>query len=807
MILSIDHFTKKILYKFIIVTIPVSILIFTFSVSANTVLDDDKEENDVRIDLEKAEEETGIVKPLDIPVVDGSPVIDGNINDEFWNRAIKLTIDYELFPTRLARPTVDTDVYVALGRGKIYLAFFAHDPDPGEIRSSLVPDDAVKNTDYVALTLDTIGNNTRTYEFRVNPHGSTTDLIKGSVSDTYHYDWDAHWESAGTVVDGGYVVEMAIPFSEMDIVEPEEGRNWFLMLSRNYPRSVRHTFASIYALTTTEVPKTEQKNLEIIPYVLYQFSEERDLESDSPVWEKAQQPLQLGLDARWSLDSSTKLSITVNPDFSDVEVDIAKKSINNPFNILLPEKRVFFTEGIDILMTHQPFVYTRNITDPKFGIKFNRRKVRESSSFFYTFDKATSLIIPGNLSSKRVDLDLDSHSGALRYRFDRDSGNSFGLLSTYRIGEEDYRNLFLGADGFLNLSLDDKIRYQVALSNTKYPESLRQELCNGDDCSGPPPETCMIGECGYNESTLRVLKDEDFTGYAMRITYERKSPGWIFAFDYVDVGEDFRGDLGYFTMVDYRLLSARVGYNWFFKTLEGDDGNSRVRFYGVAARQESHDGAKIADIYDIWFEYRGSFQTVFRPGYRIRERAANRYNSGSLEIAGNAPLFHEKFFQWYFETSPLSWFRIGLDGRWGDQIDQRNIRMGKIREFIPQLGLALGRGFLLSFNHTVRWLNVEGGRLFKENYTTFDFSYKPDRKKSFYLIFVNDMTESNPDLYLYESVKSEEIERTYQFVFKYNLSQKSFLTSGIKLVTQDNDNIPREDFSEREIFLKFQYAF
>lgn len=807
MIMSIDYFTKKLPRTYIIAVFLLFVPVFTFSVSASTVLDDDKEENDVMIDIEEAKEGTSIVKPLDIPVVEGAPVIDGDINDEFWRRAIKLTIDYELFPTRLAKPSVDTDVYVAFGQGKIYLAFFAHDPDIREIRSSLVPDDAVKNTDYVALTVDTIGNNTRTYEFRVNPHGSTTDLIKGSVSDTYHYDWDAHWESAGTIVDGGYVVEMAIPFSEMDIVEPEEGRSWFLMLSRNYPRSVRHTFASIYALTTTEIPKTKQSNLMITPYVLYQFSEERDLKSDSPVWAQNQQPLEVGMDAKWFLDSSTKLSITVNPDFSDVEVDIAKKSINNPFNILLPEKRVFFTEGIDILMTHQPFVYTRNITDPKFGIKFNRRKARESSSFFYTFDKETSLIIPGNLSSKRVDLDLNSHSGALRYRFDRESGNSFGLLSTYRIGEEDYRNLFFGFDGFLNLSLDDKIRYQLALSNTKYPESLRQELCDGDDCSEPPPEACIIGECGYNESTLRVLKDGDFSDYAMRITYERKSPGWIFTFDYVDVGEDFRGDLGYFTMVDYRLLSARVGYNWFFKTLEEDDGNSRVRFYGVVARQEAHDGAKIADIYDIWFEYRGSFQTVFRPGYRIRERVANRYNSGSLEIEGNAPLFDEKYFQWYFETSPLSWLRIGLDGRWGDQIDQKNIRMGKIREFIPQLGLALGKGFLLNLSHTSRWLNVEDDRLFKEDYTTFDFSYKPDQKKSFYLIFVNDVTKSNPDLYLYESVRREEVERTYQFVFKYNLSQKTFFTSGIKLVIEDNDDIASENFAGREIFLKFQYAF
>jgi len=54
-----------------------------------------------------------------------------------------------------------------------------------------------------------------------------------------------------------------------------------------------------------------------------------------------------GLDAKIALSSTLNLDVTVNPDFSQVEVDELVTNLTR-FNIRLPEKRTFFLENADI---------------------------------------------------------------------------------------------------------------------------------------------------------------------------------------------------------------------------------------------------------------------------------------------------------------------------------------------------------------------------------------------------------------------------------------------------------------------------
>ena len=56
----------------------------------------------------------------------------------------------------------------------------------------------------------------------------------------------------------------------------------------------------------------------------------------------------LGLDLRWNPISSLSFSTTINPDFSQVEADVAQLDVNNTFTLRFPEKRTFFLEGADL---------------------------------------------------------------------------------------------------------------------------------------------------------------------------------------------------------------------------------------------------------------------------------------------------------------------------------------------------------------------------------------------------------------------------------------------------------------------------
>lgn len=65
---------------------------------------------------------------------------------------------------------------------------------------------------------------------------------------------------------------------------------------------------------------------------------------------------------------------------------------------------------------------------------------------FVVYDRDLSLIIPGNLSSERAELDTESLSGAFRYRYDYSPGTAAGLITTVRTDSEDYYNLVGGVD-------------------------------------------------------------------------------------------------------------------------------------------------------------------------------------------------------------------------------------------------------------------------------------------------------------------------------------------------------------------------
>ena len=94
-------------------------------------------------------------------------------------------------------------------------------------------------------------------------------------------------------------------------------------------------------LNWNEPPGKGRKNLSLIPYV--RASTAKDYEEIKP----ANNDFQAGMDIKVPVSTSLNLDLTMNPDFSQVEVD--EQVINlTLFDIRLPEKRVFFLENSDV---------------------------------------------------------------------------------------------------------------------------------------------------------------------------------------------------------------------------------------------------------------------------------------------------------------------------------------------------------------------------------------------------------------------------------------------------------------------------
>jgi len=811
-------------------------------------------ESDIGLSSESAPDDTGSKIPeINFTVVDDAPVIDGEIIEVFWKNALEFSLDIELYPTRLAPAVVETKAWIQVSKTHIYVAFRASDPRPDKIRSAIREHDASKEDDYVSIIIDPTGTLAKKYEFRVNPHGTLSDVLQDTISDRYIYDWDTDWDGAAKLDDHGYSVEIAIPFESIRSPTKAEDvdHRGVVVLKRSYPRRVDRTLGTVFtyvppdatqslpgsdgveitpviASSTTQpqnpvqdagaaasqkskvesgsanVAKKEKSKFKFTPHYIYHVDEKRSIGGDFEQVDEHNVHA-AGIDIEYQIDSAKNLVFTINPNYTEVEADIARQSINNPFVVFKPEKREFFKSSSEYYNTLIPTVYTRNVIQPEFGAGFLGDYVYSSFGAFGVSDKETEVMVPDSLGSDEVELLESSASAAARYRYSRDR-RSFGLVGTVRTADG-YHNALGGVDGLWDISLDDKLRYQVLVSDTMYPKRFAEDLCEEDDCiDNPAPEFCPLGSCSVNAQVLRAEYDTPLTGYAMKLRYKHDGPDSLYWATYDEYSSDFRADLGFQEQIDIRTVNLAYGRKWYLNTFEDDEGKSRIRGYLTYTHSRSHeDDDQLENGVGIWGEFRGSYQTVFRLGKRYRERAVNRINQNSLATGKNAPLFDEDYWQWYFETSPWPHLTLNLDGRLGKTADADNLVLGDMQEFKPKLTYRIDNWqFLLQT--TFRDFDVDGSNLYSERFFSFTTAYRADHNISHRLLYLHDLTRQNTELWLGDAL-DKEIESTFEYSLIYKPNKKLSILSGIKAEYDYKSDIDDGDITIREIYTKIERQF
>ena len=759
--------------------------------------------------------------------IEGEPLIDGDITDAFWNQAEPLSLDFELYPTRLAPAVVETKAWVAMNATHVFVAFNALDPNPQKIRSALGARDASKDDDYVSIVIDTTGTLAKKYEFRVNPHGTLSDVVQDTISERYIYDWDARWEGAAQLNDDGYTVEIAIPVGSIraPVLRDEEDHKGIVILKRSYPRRVDRTLATFFSYKRrpgghsqlpVKPPGREDSqssssrknrlldNLTIRPHYIYHYDQKRPIGGAfAQVEEHGIHAA--GVDVKYDFNTASTLSLTINPNFTEVEADIARQSINNPFNVFQPEKRHFFRAATEYYNTLVPAVYTRNIIRPQWGLSYIRDDVHSSVGAFWVNDKETEVIIPDTFGTEKVELLESSKSAAFRYRFSKDK-RTIGLIGTVRVADE-YYNGTVGVDGLLDVGIDDKVRYQFLYSDTEYPERFADDLCEEDDCTqAPPPEFCPLGSCPVNAQVLRTDFGQRLQGYGLQARYKHDGVNSLYWVGYEEYSPEFRADLGFQRSVDVRSINLAYGRKWYVNTFRRDEGKSRIRGYLIYTHTRSHeDNERLENGIGLWVEFRGSYQSVLRLGRRYRERAVNRINQASLKTGSNAPLFDEKYWQWYFETSPWKHVTFNLDGRIGETADSDNLVLGDMRELKPRVALRLGRLQLIA-SATLRNFNVDKKGLYKERFLSLTALYRINHRVSHRLLYLDDLTNRDTERWLGVELERE-VERTLEYTLTYETYQQWAVLAGFKIEYDYKSDVDDDDVTNREIYIKIEKRF
>ncbi len=513
----------------------------------------------------------------------GKIKIDGRIDEEAWKNALLIDVNNEIMPSENIEAPVKTQCLVLYGDTNLYIAFKANDPQPLQIRAHMSDRDNIYYDDIVGIFVDTFNDQNRALVFFTNPLGIQMDEI---ISDGGAYEdnsWDAIWRSAAHIDDKGYEVEMAIPFQALQFPRDADNQTWGFIPVRIYPRSQRHQITNFihnrsnpcllcqsHKLTGIE-GASPGRNIELDPTLTAFHTDVRNDFPDGPL-EKKDAKLDAGISGRWGFTSNLTLSAAMNPDFSQVEADIAQLDINTQFALYYPEKRTFFLEGKDFFSTLINAVYTRTLADPSWGVKISGKEGKNALGFFLCRDKITNLLFPGAESSTYTSLNQGTTAGVIRYRRDIGASSTVGILFTAREGK-DYFNRLAGVDGLLRIAKSDVIRFQILGSSTLYPLTSAKKF---------------------------IQKLQRMTGYAVNLSYRREARTYGWNLGYENFNPDFRADLGFIPRVNY-WKGLMGGYYTFW----GKENAfcSRIGIGGDLLQVKDQHGRLLEREGDIWVDF------------------------------------------------------------------------------------------------------------------------------------------------------------------------------------------------------------
>jgi hypothetical protein len=718
--------------------------------------------------------------PIEIRRAAGSIAIDGDLTDPGWQNASRVDKWYETNPGDNIEPSVKSIGYLAYDERFFYAAFEFHDPKPSQIRAPYNDRDNVggNTDDYGGVIIDTRNDRKTAVLLLANARAIQYDAITDDSSgEDSSPDW--FWDAATKITKEGWRLEMRVPFSSLRYEQQKGPQEWGILLYRNMPRDRR------YQMFSGRLPRggncfichrNPLIGLSDLPsgghYVAAPYLTARQIGSprggtlgndfvNRPVAADA------GLDFKWTPNADTALDATINPDFSQVESDVAAISTNERFAIFFPERRPFFLEGVELFSTPLTAAYTRTITSPRWGARTTGKAGANRYTLLVAQDRGGGdVVIPSREGSSFGFQDFQSTAVIGRAR--RDFGTSFvSLLGTMRESEGGAHNRVFGPDFRWQIGDTDTVTAQILYSDTQTPN--RPELAAEWDGRNLKS---FGGEIWWAHNT-RTL--DTFVWYR-------------------DIGTDFRADNGFIPQVGYKLNYAEVGYTFrpekrFF---------SRIRTFAFGQYDSGQNGDLLYRLVTGGFGCDGKYRLNCRIRYA---RDGVRTNNIILD---RDRLYYQIDFS---PTKKVA--RVNFSGWVGDSIDFVRSRLGR--------GASVSLGgtvrptdhLQLGLTSTVQWLNISDDRLFTSQIERLNATYTFNAQMFVRTIFQNTRTNFDRSLYRLtpEQLPQHSGDFAMQLLFAYKLNWQTVMYVGVsdlrEVTGEEGDLQP----SERQFFTKLSYAF
>ncbi len=713
--------------------------------------------------------------PVDIPKVETSIQLDGNVTENEWSNAYVLSDFKQINPDLGAMATEKAIVKMMHDDQYLYIGAISYFSDPSQLfATTLERDIAQIKDDYIEIHLDTYNDKINTLVFRTNPLGARQDFEVSRNGEDFNTSWNTFWNVTSTLLDNGWSAEFRIPFSSLRYKKSETNtmrvkavikykeKNELIITPLNNTEigSGVYHFTNSYEIRFANLPSV--KPVYITPYAKANIISENKLNIDETGYENQTTFLEqkqyagnetldkvlsnLGLDIKYKPNASHTIDFTLNTDFAEVEADDRIINISR-FPILLQEKRLFFLENADLFNANQfdhrlfnsraigiqdgapiPIIGGIRLTGGNKGWQYGMLAMQTH--------EVEDIVSSTNHSVTRIKKNI----GKL--------GSYIGFINTNKISSNDYNHL-TAIDG--NIRITNNVRARFTAGAT-----FDQELGNWKPMYGAAIETF-------------------------------KNNGFGIEYRFREYTEDFNPELGFVSQPNTKRLTLNHGWRKTYRN------HSFLQFFtfGHYFRKNWLSNSGNADFFQT------NFYTTIRhkKGYRftmffLMYQEDNLYSE--WEIADGVIIPAGKYVMWkfnpFFNTGNAKPYQIAIDTEFGDFYG--------------------GNQFTLFYNVSYdfnKFLQAElGGTYnklkFPESYVT-NTSGKLNLSRYFSRLKFNFSAKTSLNSYLQYDTRAEQIGWNLRFRFNPTEGTDLFMVYNHNVNTDRNALSPRLPFTDNQIFI------
>ena len=486
-----------------------------------------------------------------VKTTDKSIVIDGLGNDEAWKDANEIGDFYQYFPADTSKANYQTSVKIIRDKNNLYFLAKSFTKDQNIVVPSLRRDWTGWGIDNLTFLFDTFNDQTNGFQFGTNPEGVQRESLMSNGMNDWRRDnnssWDTKWETEAQIYDGYILNEIKIPLKFLNF--PEGSKSWGLNINRynssenewtNWIQRPRnqfiHSLAYLGKMTFEEPLGKSKAPLAIIPYI--NGITFKDFENETKF-----NNLSFGGDAKVPIGNGLNLDLTVNPDFSQVEVDDQIVNLTR-FEVSLPEKRQFFIQNSDLFSNYG------NARDalPFFSRRIGVAKDKNGNNI------ENKIIAGARLSGK---IDENWRIGFLHMKTDEDIENEIPSNNNTVFSLQ--KKVFTRSNiSFLMINRETTKEYDFIEESETYNRLV------GLDYNLASPDNKYTGRAYFHKSFNPDTQKED-NNNSFGINLERNTRNSSIEFGSSFLGNDFKSDLGFIRRTDIFKINPEYKFKFYPK--------------------------------------------------------------------------------------------------------------------------------------------------------------------------------------------------------------------------------------------------